>query len=128
MRAPVCRAVSAPVGRELRRLRLLLRVQPCAAGAARPRGGLHDRARRARHVHRTGGRRDLPVDTCAFMSGCDFSLRHYGELLDAATAGGYRWAGFDHEPEPGDLFLRHDVDLSLSAALTMARLEHAHGA
>ena len=62
------------------------------------------------------------------MSGCDFSLRHYGELLDAATAGGYRWAGFDHEPESGDLFLRHDVDLSLSAALTMARLEHAHGA
>jgi len=62
------------------------------------------------------------------MSGCDFSLRHYGELLDVATAGGYRWAGFDHEPESGDLFLRHDVDLSLSAALTMARLEHAHGA
>ena len=62
------------------------------------------------------------------MSACEFSLRHYGELLDAATAGGYRWAGFDHEPEPGDLFLRHDVDLSLSAALTMARLEHARGA
>jgi hypothetical protein len=62
------------------------------------------------------------------MSGCDFSLRHYEELLDAAAAGGYRWAGFDHEPEPGDLFLRHDVDLSLSAALTLARVEHTHGA
>jgi hypothetical protein len=62
------------------------------------------------------------------MNGCDFSLRHYGQLLDAAAAGGYRWAGFDHEPEAGDLFLRHDVDLSLGAALTMARFEHARGA
>jgi hypothetical protein len=59
---------------------------------------------------------------------CDFSLRHYEELLDAARAGGYRFARFDHEPEPGDLFLRHDVDLSLEAALQLARLERAHGA
>jgi len=62
------------------------------------------------------------------MTSCDFTLQHYADLLDAAAAGGYRWAGFDHEPEPGDLFLRHDVDLSLSAALTMARLEHTRGA
>jgi hypothetical protein len=62
------------------------------------------------------------------VSTCDFSLRHYEELLEAADAGGYRWSGFDHEPEPGDLFLRHDVDLSLDAALRMARLEHARGA
>jgi hypothetical protein len=62
------------------------------------------------------------------MTGCAFDLDHYAELLDAADAGGYRWAGFDHEPEPGDLFLRHDVDLSLPAALTMARLEHTRGA
>jgi hypothetical protein len=59
---------------------------------------------------------------------CDFSLRHYGELLDAAAAGGYRWARFDHEPAPRDVFLRHDVDLSLDAALQMARLEHDRGA
>ena len=59
---------------------------------------------------------------------CDFSLQHYAELLDAATAGGYRWAFFDHEPEAGDLFLRHDVDLSLEAARQLARLEHEHGA
>jgi hypothetical protein len=62
------------------------------------------------------------------MGECAFDLDHYAELLDAAAAGGYRWAGFDHEPEAGDLFLRHDVDLSLPAALTMARLEHARGA
>ena len=62
------------------------------------------------------------------MSDCAFSLQHYGELLDAAAAGGYRWASFDHKPETGDLFLRHDVDLSLEAALTTARLEHERGA
>jgi hypothetical protein len=62
------------------------------------------------------------------MSACPFDLDHYAELLDAANAGGYRWAGFDHEPEPHDLFLRHDVDLSLDAALQMARLEHTRGA
>jgi hypothetical protein len=59
---------------------------------------------------------------------CTFDLEHYAELLDAAAAGGYRWATFDSEPAPGDLFLRHDVDLSLEAALELARLEHARGA
>jgi len=62
------------------------------------------------------------------MSACAFDLDHYAELLDAASAGGYRWAAFDHEPEPRDLFLRHDVDLSLDAALQMARLEREHDA
>jgi len=59
---------------------------------------------------------------------CEFDLEHYADLLDAAVAGGYRWASFDAEPAPGDLFLRHDVDLSLEAALELARLEHARGA
>ena len=59
---------------------------------------------------------------------CAFDLDHYRELLDAAEAGGYRWARFDAEPKPGDLFLRHDVDLSLEAARAMARLERELGA
>jgi len=59
---------------------------------------------------------------------CDFSLAHYRELLRAAKAGGYRWAGFDRPPESGDLILRHDVDLSLSAALSVAQLEADEGA
>jgi hypothetical protein len=59
---------------------------------------------------------------------CDFTLRHYGELLEAAHAGGYRFAGFDRAPEPGDLLLRHDVDLSLDAALAMAEVEAGAGA
>jgi hypothetical protein len=59
---------------------------------------------------------------------CDFSLQHYGELLEAARAGGYRFEAFDHDPVPGDLFLRHDVDLSLEAAVTIAELEAEAGA
>ncbi|HET9243636.1 MAG TPA: hypothetical protein VFN99_09330 [Gaiella sp.] len=59
---------------------------------------------------------------------CDFSLEHYRELLAAARAGGYRFAHFEERPRRGDLLLRHDVDLSLDAALTMAELEAAERA
>jgi hypothetical protein len=54
---------------------------------------------------------------------CSFDLAHYRELLDAARGGGYRFRFFDGEPEPGDLFLRHDVDLMLDAAVELAELE-----
>jgi hypothetical protein len=54
---------------------------------------------------------------------CSFDLGHYRELLEAARAGGYRPAFFDRDPSEGDLLLRHDVDLSLEAALAMAELE-----
>ena len=59
---------------------------------------------------------------------CSFDLTHYRVLLDAARAGGYRFASFDAEPRPGDLFLRHDVDLSLPAAVELAELEAEAGA
>jgi hypothetical protein len=59
---------------------------------------------------------------------CAFDLVHYRELLDAARAGGYRWAGFDAPPEPGVVIMRHDVDLSLDAALAMAKVEADAGA
>ena len=59
---------------------------------------------------------------------CAFSLDHYRELLAAARAGGYRFAPFEQPPRRGDLLLRHDVDLSLDAALTMAELEAEEGA
>lgn len=61
------------------------------------------------------------------MSECVFDLAHYRELLQAARDGGYRWAGFDRPPEAGDLILRHDVDLSLTAALALAELEAEEG-
>jgi hypothetical protein len=59
---------------------------------------------------------------------CAFDLPHYRELLEAARAGGYRFATFEAEPQPGDVLLRHDVDLSLEAALELARLEQEAGA
>jgi hypothetical protein len=59
---------------------------------------------------------------------CAFDLAHYRELLEAAQVGGYRFATFDAEPRAGDLFLRHDVDLTLEAALQMAELERDAGA
>ena len=46
----------------------------------------------------------------------------------AAQAGGYRFAFFEGEPREGDLILRHDVDLSLDAALRLAELEAEAGA
>ncbi len=54
---------------------------------------------------------------------CAFDLEHYRELIAAARAGGYRFAFFDAAPAAGDLLLRHDVDLSLEAALVLAELE-----
>jgi hypothetical protein len=59
---------------------------------------------------------------------CEFSLAHYRAVLDAANAGGYRFAWFERAPSPGDLLLRHDVDLSLDAALRLAELEAGAGA
>ena len=54
---------------------------------------------------------------------CRFDLEHYRELLAAARDGDYRFALFEHEPEQGDIFLRHDVDLSLEAAVELAEVE-----
>jgi hypothetical protein len=58
---------------------------------------------------------------------CRFDLEHYREILEGAQAGGYRFRTFEAGPRRGDLFLRHDVDLSLEAALQMAELEKQHG-
>ena len=58
---------------------------------------------------------------------CRFDLGHYVEILDAAKAGGYRFARFGTAPERGEIYLRHDIDLSLDAALTMAEVEAEHG-
>ena len=53
-----------------------------------------------------------------------FDMREYELLLEAAQEGGYTFRQFGGDaPAPGELLLRHDVDLSLDAALAMARLE-----
>jgi hypothetical protein len=56
-----------------------------------------------------------------------WSLDGYRALLESALAGGYEPVGFDTTPRDGVLFLRHDVDLSLDAALQMAALERELG-
>ena len=58
---------------------------------------------------------------------CKFDLAHYRELLRSARAGGYRCAGFDAAPAAGAILLRHDVDLSLEAALRLAEVESEEG-
>jgi len=62
------------------------------------------------------------------VSSCGFSLSHYRELLERAKAGGYRFAAFEGAPAAGDLILRHDVDLSLEAAVSLAEVEAEAGA
>lgn len=59
---------------------------------------------------------------------CGFSLEHYGELLVAARSGGYAFEAFEGEPRAGHVYLRHDVDLALDAALSLAELESGAGA
>jgi len=59
---------------------------------------------------------------------CSFDLEHYRELLDAVREGGYRFARFGDDSLSGTVLLRHDVDLSLHAALEMAELEAEAGA
>jgi hypothetical protein len=58
---------------------------------------------------------------------CEFDLAHYRELLEAAKTGGYRFASFEAPPQAGDLLLRHDVDLSLPAAVRLAEVEAEAG-
>lgn len=59
---------------------------------------------------------------------CGFDLAHYSEIVTAARAGGYRFARFEGAPAAGSVILRHDVDLSLDAAVRMAEVEHDAGA
>ena len=54
---------------------------------------------------------------------CSFGLEHYAQLLEAARRGGYSFGAFEGAPRFGNVYLRHDVDLSLDAAVTMAELE-----
>jgi hypothetical protein len=54
---------------------------------------------------------------------CAFDLAHYAEILEAVRVGGYRFGHFAGTPTEGTVILRHDVDLSLDAALRMAQLE-----
>jgi hypothetical protein len=53
----------------------------------------------------------------------EFTPVWYDDLLEAFQASGYRIRPVGHDPVPGDILLRHDVDLSIDSALEMARKE-----
>ena len=60
---------------------------------------------------------------------CNFSLEHYSCILNNAFRAGYEFKGF-HEPVPRNsrvIFLRHDIDVSVTMAVTMAELEASLG-
>ena len=57
-----------------------------------------------------------------------FSLAQYGSLIGNLTARDYRIIGFEAvEPAKRQLILRHDVDMSLEAAVAMAEFEKEIG-
>jgi hypothetical protein len=58
----------------------------------------------------------------------DFTLAGYRALLNAFTERGYITVRYeDARPDRRDLILRHDIDMSLTAALGMAELEAEMG-
>lgn len=58
----------------------------------------------------------------------DFTLEGYSALIEALRARGYEARFFaDAEPEKRHLILRHDLDVSIEAALSIAEAESALG-
>lgn len=57
----------------------------------------------------------------------EFTYDWYAGFLADVQAAGYAFRSFDDDLGRDDVVLRHDVDLSVDAALTMARLEAAQG-
>jgi hypothetical protein len=58
------------------------------------------------------------------MAQTDFSLASYGALLDELASRSYKVVGFEEaDPAERHLVLRHDLDLSVEAALPMAEIE-----
>src|SRR5581483_949507 len=58
----------------------------------------------------------------------DFSLTGYRALLTQLAERGYRVRGYDDaEPDRPHLILRHDLDMSLEAAVPVAEIEHELG-
>lgn len=57
----------------------------------------------------------------------EFTYSWYRGLLDRIADAGYDFRRFDEDVGDGDVLLRHDVDLSLEDALSMARLEADRG-
>ena len=67
----------------------------------------------------------------AMSHSCNFSLSHYREILTQASTLGYKFPCqrevLSMEKEKRFLFIRHDIEISLTQALEMAELEHKMG-
>jgi len=69
----------------------------------------------------------MGTQTTRSSDAVEFTHSWYREFLDRIREAGYEPRRFCDPPEAGDLLLRHDVDLSLSAAVEMARIEADRG-
>lgn len=63
------------------------------------------------------------METQQLLADVKFTHDWYYSLLERLQGEGYTFRTFSDRPNEGDVFLRHDVDLTLDAALTMARIE-----
>ena len=57
------------------------------------------------------------------LSDVEFTHRWYRRFLESLQEAGYQFTSFTDSLGVGDVLLRHDVDLSVEAALTMAQIE-----
>lgn len=55
--------------------------------------------------------------------GLAYDVENYRRLLGRFLAAGYEFVGFHGSLDPGEVALRHDVDLSVERAVEMARVE-----
>lgn len=65
----------------------------------------------------------------SIYSSCDFSYRHYKEILNLLKKQKYKFCFFSNRPGSFNLnnktvYLRHDIDFSPKMALSMAKLEY----
>ncbi|MUV88626.1 hypothetical protein GJ629_00910 [Halapricum sp. CBA1109] len=67
---------------------------------------------------------ERPIQTPSSVA---FTYDWYRSWLDRIEAAGYEFQTFPNGADDGEVLLRHDVDLSLASALTMARIEAERG-
>lgn len=61
------------------------------------------------------------------MSNCNFSYKHYEELMERIKEKGYKDKFFYEPEEDKMIIIRHDIDQDLDYALKLAKIENMHG-
>jgi hypothetical protein len=58
---------------------------------------------------------------------CNFTYRHYEEILKIAKEEAFEFSSFSQEPDTKKrIYLRHDIDISIKSALDIAEIEKNH--